>query len=354
MEETMRKFQLLTMLTLTLYFTNCEDTIVDPPVSQGDKIVYILNSSAETISKINMEDTTVVQNMVTTGSIPNRIRIHQDHLYIVNSGDDNVLVIDLENDTQIAHTIGLKAGDNPWDIEFNGAKAYVSNYSSHTISVIDLNLNKEIKRINVGYGPEGMLITNDKLYIAVSGNVGYPNPREDSRVDVIDLNAEVIIDSIITPLNPQELALAPDGILHVLCSGEYAANSGKIAMLDISGNIQLIDSLKIGGFLGDLEITKDGVAYCLEWGNGVNGFLYAYHTKTNAIIHDSQSPIKVGPNLMQFEYDEIDNLLWIPYMTAWGGDGYLQIFDPESNKIVWTSSIVGNGSGAVAVYRKNK
>jgi len=182
----MKKLFAITFVLLTVVFFGCKETGVDP-VDNGATTLYVLNGSAETISKINLEDTTIVKDIVTTGTIPNRIHINNDKIYIVSSGDDNIKIVDPKDDTKILQVIGLDEGDNPWDIAFaSKTKAYVSNLKSNTVSVIDLSAGKVIKKIKVGQEPEGIIFKDGKIYVANTGYNGWGQPYLQSSVSVIN------------------------------------------------------------------------------------------------------------------------------------------------------------------------
>lgn len=346
----MKHLLTFSFLFLTALFIGCDDNDITQPVENSSKTLYVLNSSAETISKINMEDLTITKDVITTGSIPNRIRVFDDRVYVVSSGDDNIKVIDPNSDTEILVTIGLDAGSNPWDIAFvSPNKGYVTNYNTNSVSIVDLNNGSVSKTIAVGIAPEGLVYKDGFLYVTNTGYSGYGMPYTNSSVSIIDVTTDQVVGIISTPINPQDLAFAPDGKLHVVCTGDYATEFGKIAVIDIATKA-VIDTVVIGGAPGDIEITNDGIAYCCAWGDGVNGFLYSYDTSSKTVFSDNSDPVRVGANLSQIYYDSTENSLWIPYMAEWAGDGFIQKFDVSTNKIVWNSEVVGNGTSALAIY----
>ncbi len=350
----MKHFLTTAVILLAIAFIGCEDSTVAPPVDNGMKTLYVMNGSAKTLSKINMDDTTIVKDIVLTGEVPNRVRVYDDRVYIVSSGDDNIKVIDPKKDNEILQTIALSAGDNPWDISFaSKTKAYVSNLKTNTIAVIDLSAGAVTKRIDVGQSPEGMVYKSGKLYVANTGYAGWGQPYVESSVSIINTTTDAVEKTIPTFINSQDLAFAPNGKLHVVSTGNYATNFGKIAIVDIS-SATVVDSVILGGSPGDIEITKDGKAYCSAWGDGTNGFLYSYNSSTKAIINNADNPIKVGANLSGLTYDKDENVLWIPYMTVWAGDGFVQKFDVKTNSVTWVSDVVGNGTSAIAVYNYKK
>ncbi len=349
----MKHFLTTAVFLLALIFVGC-DSPVDPPVENGLQTLYIMNGSAETLSKISLDDTTIVKDIVATGTIPNRVRIYDDRIYIVSSGDDNIKIVNPKEDNKILQTIALNAGDNPWDIAFaSKTKAYVSNLKTNTVAVINLATGAVTKRIDVGQSPEGLIYKSNKLYVANTGYAGWSKPYAQSSVSVIDTKTDKVVKTISTFVNSQDLEFAPNGKLHVLSTGDYATNVGKIAIIDTKSSI-VVDSVILGGSPGDIAITKDGVGYCSAWGDGTNGFLYSYNTSSKAVINGGTNPIKIGPNVMQLEYDKKENVLWIPYMAKWAGDGFIQKFDLKKNSVTWVSDVVGNGTSAVAIYNYTK
>ena len=346
----MKHFLITVTLLLTFTFIGCDDSTVDPPVENSIKTIYAINQSANTLSKVNMEDLTIAQNIVEIGEIANKIKIYDERIYVVSSGNDNIKVIDPNNDTEVLQTIGLDAGSNPWDIAFASAsKAYVSNWLTNTVSVIDLGMGTVTKSIAVGLSPEGIIYKDGKIYVTNSGYAGWGQPYSNSSVTVIDVTTDNVVNTISTPINPQDFAFAPDGKLHVVCTGDYVNSFGKIAIIDITTGT-MVDSVVIGSTPGDIEITKDGIGYCTAWGDGVDGFLYSYNASSLVVINGENSPIKIGPNVSQLLYDASENVMWIPYMAAWAGDSFIQKFDVTTNTVAWVSDVDGNGTSAVAIY----
>lgn len=320
------------------------------------RTMYVLNGSAETVSTMNLDNSNVRQNLFKTGLIPNQILAHQDKIYVLDSGTSDIKIFDPIDG--FIRTIALNPGANPYDMVFVSAnKAYVSNWVANTISVVELDDGFIIRDIKVGDGPEGLLLVDNKAFVANTGYAGWGMPYNQGSICIIDILADSVISTLMVPTNPQVLALAPDGKIHVLCTGDYAEIDGKIAVVDLYtgpdyNNPAVIDTIDIGGSPGDLEITPSGKAYCVDWGDGINGFLYVYDTTTGDVYNNVEHPILVGPNAGQVLYDGRENCLWIPSMTMWGGDGCVQKFDIDQNSVVWKSKVLGNGSQKVVILEK--
>ncbi|MBN1466504.1 T9SS type A sorting domain-containing protein [candidate division KSB1 bacterium] len=320
------------------------------------RTLYAINGSAETLSKMTLDAHSIAQNVAQTGQMPNHIAAHADRLYIVDSGTSDIKILDPTTD-QIVRTIALRPGANPWDIEFVGVdRAYVSNWVANTISVVDLARGKIVQEIAVGKGPEDILIHDNLAFVTNTGYAGWGLPYDGGTVNMIDILTDTVIDTIAVPTNPQKAALAPDGRVHVLCTGDYAEQVGCVVVIDLYtgpawDTPAVVDTILLGGAPGDLEITTSGQAYAIAWGDGTNGFLYSYDAFSGTIAHDAQNPLKVGPNAGDLLYDGREECLWIACMQAWGGDGYVQKFDLAAGSI-WTSDVLGNGTQKLALLEK--
>ena len=288
--------------------------------SAGDlpRTLFSLNGSAETLSRLDLEGGTIEQNILQTGQIPNQIIAHDEMLYVVNSGSDNIQVIDPQQD-KVVKTIALESGSNPWFMAFTAAKkAYVTNLLANSVSVVDLESGTILKNIPVGTGPEGILVTGDRALVA---NTGFSGGYGPASISVIDIQADSVIKTLDVPKNAQDMARDPLGRIHVICTGDYVNSFGQVVVIDLFTGPQwnepaVVDTILLGGSPGDVEITSDGSAYAVAWGDGTNGQLYKYDAFTGTVKRDASNPILIGPNVSRLYYDAIEDMLWIPYMSV--------------------------------------
>ena len=115
------------------------------------------------------------------GATANDIATYQGNIYIILNVSETIEVINEATFESVA-TISM-TGKSPRNIVFENNMAYVSNYNG-TVSAINTNDFSIIKDITVGANPEGLAISNDKLYVANSGGL---ESEKDSTISVIDL-----------------------------------------------------------------------------------------------------------------------------------------------------------------------
>jgi len=345
----MRTKLLVTALTLIIAISGS---------AQINKTIYIMNGSAETLSKLDLKTESIVKDFITTGQQPNRIICHNNTVFLVNSGTDDIRILDVENDSEYLKTISLPTGSNPYDIAVVGKdKLYVSNYNAGTVTVINYSTGETEGDIQVGKSPQGITFygtssVGSYAYVANTGCGGW-GVYDPGTISVINTLTDSVVWTIDVPLNPQDIAVDPEGMLHVICTGDYASVPACVAVIDpFQTPPAVTDTIAVGGTPGDITITKQGKAYLVAWGDGTNGFLYKYDTYTHSISHGEENPILIGPNVSRLFYDYDEDVLFIPTMKVWAGDGSVQKFSVQNDTITWISDVVGNGTQDIAVAKE--
>lgn len=309
------------------------------------RTMYVMNALGRTISKMNMDTGIITNDIMVIGDIPSRILTRNDRIYVVNSVPPEVMVIDGITQS-VRRRICLPEGSNPWDMTFSGAHhAYVSNYVANTISVVHLESGAVEGSIAVGEGPEGILAVNNTAYVANTG--GWPDYHP-STVSVVDLLSNRVTKTLNVATNPQELALAPDGKIHVLCSGIWGGNSGKVYIIDPYGDVDgtpfVVDSIFIGGFPGDIIIAANGTGFVADWGDVNSGFLYSYNAYTGETYHPSSDPIRVGKGAMKLLRDDKRGEVYVSNFD----DDTVQRLNPSTGEVMETFAF-GDGAQDMAI-----
>lgn len=309
------------------------------------RTLFVLNGLGRTVSKMNLETQEVTNNILTVGDIPNRILAHGDKIYVVNSTPPGITIIDGRTDT-VFKQISLTEGSNPWSMEFVGInKAYVTNLLANSVTVLNLATGDSLNTISVGENPEGILVVNKTAYVANTG--GFPD-YSPSTVSVIDIETETVVKTLPVATNPQELALAPDGNIHVVCTGNFATIGGKVYIINPVGSPDftptVMDSVIIGGIPADIIITHDGIAYLADFGDANNGFIYSYNATTKDILHNASNPILVGRGAMNLLYDAISEELYVNNFS----DDAVQQLDPSNGEVIQTF-LFGDGAQDMAI-----
>ena len=244
------------------------------------------------------------------GDVGNDLQIYGNKLYAVINCSHFVEVMDVETAKHITQ-ISIP---NCRYLAFDKGYAYVSSYAGPVqldpnarlgyVAKVDTTSMAVVDTCTVGYQPEEMVIKGTKLYVANSG--GYRFPNYDNTVSVIDLNTFKEIKKIEVAINLHRMEIDSNGYIYVSSRGDY---------YDVPSKTLIIDSKtdKVVGEIDNLpnsEMTLCGdslYVYSTEW---------SYHTNSNTItyaIYDTNLHKIVTRN---FITDGTEKDIKIPYGVA--------------------------------------
>lgn len=130
---------------------------------------------------------------------------------------------------------------------------YVSCFDGNVVKISTSSKKIAATLSTQGRNPEGLAIANNKLYVANSGGLSYPN--YDNSVSVIDLSTFSVDTLISVRINPTTVKSYGDNV-YVLSMGDYSG----LPMLAHIRNNELVDSVYIK--MTDFDIDQSlGLIY---------------------------------------------------------------------------------------------
>jgi YVTN family beta-propeller protein/VCBS repeat-containing protein len=191
--------------------------------ADGSK-VYVANRTSGTVSVIRTSDNTVIGS-VQVGTNPEQMVINGTRLYVTNYGSSNVSVVDIGGSSPSLIT-NVAVGAYPRGIAVamvNGQpRLYVTRYSSSSVAVIDANTNKQIDvnpstktvdSIKVGASPQSITVSPD-------GSRAYVTNYGSNSVSVINTVTNTVDGAAISVgSKPAGVALSSDGSLLYVANG---------------------------------------------------------------------------------------------------------------------------------------
>lgn len=309
--------------------------------SQVGKRAYVVNGTSETLSIIDLATGMVENDAIVLGDSPGALALWDNRLYLVNSASNNIQVIDPETKTTTA-TIELGADNNPYGLAIAGSGiAYVSNFVSNTVFIVDLNGATVIDTITVGSSPEGVLLVGHELYVCNTAFDPITYGYGQGTVSVIDIDSRTVKSSIQVGTNPQNLALGADSLLHVVTTGDYAEVTGAVFVIDPQQD-SVVDTIQIGGQPGAIAVAPNGVAYLAAGGWTDKGTVFSYDSRTHQILHGEEEPILTPRGAIDVAADREGNL----YVASLGTD---QVARLAADGSVLASYDVGDGPTNVLI-----
>ena len=331
----------LALGVIMLTFVGCDSNPNSPPSpgSQSTSVVWVANSMGESLSKVDLDSGQVVTNAILLDSAPNDIVISGNLAYIVNSLSNNVQVFDLELE-QTVGTIEIFNGINPYSIALdNQQRAFVSNWMTGNVSILDLQSGIESDTITTGGAPQGLCVTDSLLFVTdVNFDMG-SFTYGPGHLLAFSLASFELVDSLEVGLNPQIVQLGPDGKLHVVCTGIIGTGSGQIDIVDPQ-TLTIEQSILTGGSPGALAFNSKNLAYLASVAWAGEGWLLTYDAMTYQVINDEQNPIILPSSAMDIICTSDDCILAVCFNT----DELVKL--DETNEIVQTYTV---GDGPIAL-----
>ena len=225
---------------------------LDVAVSPFNDRVYVTNNGSNSVSVIDAASNTVIATVpVSAGSITN-LAVSPDNtkVYVVSQNTNTVQILS----TSSLSVIGsIAVGSTPIDVAFDssGTFAYVTNYSSQSVTVITVASNSVFTTISgLHEGPRGVVVANvpgvgNRVYVAHAG----PFNNEVSYFTA----PSGAVNYIPVSGGPFFLAARPDGT-KVYASLNVASQT---ASIDTSTNTVL-------AYIADFGLTPFGIAVAAD------------------------------------------------------------------------------------------
>lgn len=337
---------MMTGLILMMGFSGCDLLPVQPEQEVTGESLFVLNALSQTVSRISLRTDEVDSLFAHTEAVPGDMALQGDNLLVLNSTPASLQVISLR-DTASRQIYNLTPGSNPYDLYVSAEHLYVSGLNSGQLYILDAANYQVIDSVGVGIAPEGIAAGESRIYVATSD--GWQQGYEHSAVHVISRINFAPADTLPVHPNPQRLAKSPDGMLHVLCTGNYVDSFGVVDVIH-PATLSVEETVPSGGTPGYIVFATENLAFLSEFGvesdQQAAGFLYAYNPSDYQMLRDSENPIEVGYGAMGMAFDGEQNLLYVTNFKA----NTLQALNPETYQIENTYQ-VGDGPQSVVIYR---
>ncbi|MCY6482796.1 YncE family protein [Clostridium aestuarii] len=142
-------------------------------INKQKKLLLISNFENDSLTLIDLEDKKNIKN-IRVGAYPTKA--------LFSVGSNHILVCESNIGADIRGSIGILSlknfrivnkilvGKYPVDMYIDSKCCFVSNFGEGTVSIVDINNYKEIKKINLGGMPRGIIKINDYIYVGDNYN----------------------------------------------------------------------------------------------------------------------------------------------------------------------------------------
>ena len=287
----LNQYLLLSLLGgASLFVTSCDsdDTAVTEPKGAYEKGVFITNEGNygtpnSEVSYFSRDGETLIPELFNQvndrplGDGAQSTTFIGDKAYIAVNNSQKIEVVDAYTFTSTGVINGLKIPR--YVAALNENKAYVTEYAGYDflgyngtgrVSVLNLQNNTVSDTISVGLLPEGLLVYNNKLYVANGG---------DNTISVINTTTDEVESTITVGESPRFLVLDTNNKIWVL-RGSYGT-PGALIKIDPANNHSLTTYNFPAGTSGAGQLTINGAKNQLYY--SYNGQVYSMATSATAL-----------------------------------------------------------------------
>lgn len=213
----------------------------DYPNAKGNILTF--NGLAETFSMLELSTDRIYNDIVTTGGIPNHITQDGSRLFLVNSGDNTISIINSYTLTTIK-SIHLGVNKNPWMVfpVANTNYIYVTCFESNELLRVDIETEEILSITGIDNKPQGGTLVGSTLYIGNTHFIGWNN-FDTGSVTVIDTENNQFKKNITLSyntyngINPLSLLAIPErDEVYIFCSGIPGQDDGLIFVIDTTAD----------------------------------------------------------------------------------------------------------------------
>lgn len=229
-------------------------------------------------------------------------------LYVAISGDDAIELIDIMAE-EIIDRIRLRTGDQPWELSLtpDGKLLLVVNKGSNTVSFIDSISMLEVGRVEVGRGPNSILIDN-------RGRRAFVFNTFSATISVIDIANKAVIATLSSDPGPLRGGFNRRGdklyVIHEWSSYLTVYDPQSLSLLGRYGVRMGLSTIKVD--------TRTDLLYLGRM------------TDISVDVYDPGSFVPI---------DSIKTMGGISYMTIDGDENNLYMINPEKKSLMISSLV---------------
>lgn len=344
--------KMLVVVISLIILMSCSEDDTSPVIKDGSLFLFNGLGDVGTLSVID-NDGEIANDIMNVGKWPNHISENEGILYVVNSGNNNIQMIDASNNVNVG-SIELTEFSNPMRSVVCNGKVYVTNSFGGGIDVYSI----EEDTLNTILIPEVMVpgtsINGGTDAIYTDGHfvfVGVKNITYDINWNAVyGLEYLLIINSdsdeieVATEVgyNITDILIDNESDLHVLCSGNRDDVNGIVKVYEETKMSKRgLEEIILGSQPSSLIMNSEGMVYVgvaglnPDW-TGFGGIM-KYNSNTNDVLNDSENLFYTSTNsgIMDICVDGY-NKIYAPLFS----DNQLIVFE---NDVVDTILTTGNG-----------
>lgn len=328
-----------------------EDSPAAPNYLSGGVLVLnegLFNHNNASLTWLNMSNGSLISDFFEQktnrglGDTGNDMQRYGNKIYIIVNVSSTIEVMNASTGDAITQ-ISMINGSTPKQprfITFKGSKAFITCYDGY-VDVLDTASLTITQRIQVGANPEGMAISNNRLFVCNSGGLNFPDV--DSTVSVIDLNTLSEITKITCGPNMGDIAVDESGEIYAISRGDYGSTPSRMH------RINPVSLVKEETFNFDASsITEYGNQFIIVNSSGSTVHTKLFNTTSETLSSSDFFDLTNVETLYGIQYRASNNKFYICDAMGYTVNGKIHIFNTSG--ILEQSFNVGLNPNSILFY----
>ena len=298
--KTMKTIRLL-LLSLIIIISGCSKDNPEPIITGNYENGYFITNEGAFIGGVGsisfVDENGIVENDVflrnnsfSLGNIVQSMNIINDKVYIVENGSGSIKIASKDS---IIFITSIDVASPRYIEKVSESKAYLTDWETNAIHVINTESDEVIKTIPVGSDPEKIAVVNGKAYICNRGH-SQSGPI-DNTISVIDVNTDQIITTISVNDKPNSIVIDENSNIWVLCAGTVdwsnwptvsTLTPGSLTMISgVNNTVEKSFNIESSLMPTDLVVNSSRNTLYYATSDGVNAIdIYSTELPQNTII----------------------------------------------------------------------
>jgi DNA-binding beta-propeller fold protein YncE len=258
-------------------------------------------------------------NGLPLGDVVQSMSLIGTNYYIVVNNSNKIEVVS-QSDLKTVSTISTPSPRYVLDVSYN--KAYVSNFYSNSIKVLDLNTKSISRSIEIFHNSDQMALMNKKVYITTF----------DNKLMVLNSINDSLVDSISTAPGLSKIVNIGASRLAVLCTGVVDWNNGnviengKIQIINLGNIIESSFNLSSGSYGGSMVYVSNTALLYFSLGNNV-----IYKMDLSGNVSEFKT-LEAGRNVYSLTYNSSNSSIYVTDAGDFNSAGKVMVYDLSGNK----------------------
>ncbi len=324
------------LLALLLFSCKKKDNKPEPSVAMQNGVLVLceglFQQNNASVSWIDLASDQVYNDFFFTknnrslGDTGNDLKRYGNKIYLVVNNSNTLEVMNLNGMSLKQLSMSVNGiGKQPRSIAFANGYAFVSCYDGF-VDVIDTLSISVVSRIPVGSNPEGLAVSGNKLFVANSGGLNFPNV--DSTVSVINLSTFTEESRIVVGKNPGSIEVDQNGEVYVIARGNYGSIPSRLVRIDpIAGQVVQNFTFDAGG------IARMNEYFLISFYNYATqqSSVLLFNTATENVENSNFIATSGITTLYGVQFDPVKNKIYCMDAMNYTNSGYVRQFSAAGN-----------------------